>query len=167
MRLLFSLRFVFLFLALAGAIPVQAQAQAPAVERAELDVASRTVFVFRSVLAGYSPADRAEAAQRRLDKALARKGPGQASTRSIPEGTQVLLDGSLLFLVAPGDVNALAGDTTDTVASESATRLSLALGERREQADPRHLAVAAALSVAVTLAWLVALRGLGGAQAWA
>ncbi|GGY48985.1 mechanosensitive ion channel family protein [Pseudoduganella albidiflava] len=144
-----------------------AQAQAPAVPSAELAVANRTIFVFRSPLAGYSPADRAEAAQRRLDRALARKGPGTTSIHAIPEGAQVLLDGSLLFLVTPGDVNLLAGDTSDTVAADSAARLSVALREKTEQASPRYLAIAAGLAFVTMLAWLLALRGIGLAQAWA
>ncbi|QCP10450.1 mechanosensitive ion channel family protein [Pseudoduganella umbonata] len=144
-----------------------APAQETAAPNAELAVANRTIFVFRSPLAGYSPADRAEAAQRRLDRALAAKGPGTTSIRSIPEGTQVLLDGSLLFLVTPDDINLLAGDTSDTVAADSAARLSVALGERTKQASPRYLAIAAALAFAATLACLLALRGIRSAQGWA
>ncbi len=124
-----------------------AKAETPA---ARLVVGNRTVFVFRSMLSGYSPHDRAEAADKRLERALALGGPQQASIRSIAEGTQVLLDGSLLFLVSPGDVNALAGDTTDLLAHESARQLSKALEERREQRSPAYLAQALALCVLAT-----------------
>lgn len=128
---------------------------------ARLVVGNRTVFVFRAMLSGYSPRDRADAAEKRLERALANNGPQQATIRSINEGTQVLLDGSLLFLVTPGDINALAGDTTDILAHESATQLGKALLERREQRSLRYLAQALALcavaSAALALAvWLLA-----------
>ncbi|QBE65373.1 mechanosensitive ion channel family protein [Pseudoduganella lutea] len=156
-----------LFVLVPFALPAQAQVQTqvPAAPSAELVVANRSIFVFRAPLAGYSPADRAEAAERRLERVLARKGRGIASIRSIPEGAQVLLDGSLLFLVTPGDVNLLAGDTPDSVAADSAARMSVALGERMEQASPRYLAIAAGLAVAATLGYLLALRGIGLGQA--
>jgi hypothetical protein len=63
-----------------------------------------------------------------------------------------MLDGALLFLVTPADINPLAGDTTDSVATEAAALLAKALAERREQASPRYLLIAGALCVAATLA---------------
>lgn len=100
------------------------QATAPA---ASLALGGRTIFTFRSTLSGYPPQERADAAERRLERALAQNGPQRPSIRSISEGTQVLLDGSLLFLIAPGDVNSLAGDTTELLAQESAAQLEKAL----------------------------------------
>ena len=147
---LFLLTLSQLSYALQAATPT-AQTEVPA---ARLAVGNRTVFVFRSMLSGYTPQDRADAAEKRLERALAQGGPQQASIRSIAEGTQVLLDGSLLFLVAPGDVNALAGDTTDLLAQESAAQLNKALLERREQRSPAYLAQALALCALATGALL-------------
>jgi small-conductance mechanosensitive channel len=157
LRTLFGLLLFTLCHALQAAAP-PAQPDTPV---ARLAVGNRTVFVFRAMLSGYSPQDRADAAEKRLERALAGNGPQQASTRSINEGTQVLLDGSLLFLVTPGDINALAGDTTEIVAHESATQLSKALLERREQRSLRYLAQALALCALATAAlvlvvWLLA-----------
>ncbi|HBF49645.1 MAG TPA: mechanosensitive ion channel protein MscS, partial [Massilia sp.] len=75
-----------------------------------------------------------------------------ATIRSIAEGTQVMLDGKLLFLVTASDVNALAGDTTDEAAQEAAAALNRVLLERREQASPRALLIAGAWCLAATLA---------------
>ncbi|QGZ42621.1 mechanosensitive ion channel-like protein [Pseudoduganella flava] len=127
----------------ATAMPTSAQT-------AELVVANRTVMVFRAPLAGYTAQERADAAERRLEKALAKPGEQRAATRPIAEGTQVLLAGQALFLVTPGDVNALAGDTTDEVASESARRLAQALQDRRDRSSVRHLAIAGAFCLLAT-----------------
>jgi len=94
---------------------------------AKLLVGTRTVFVFRAALAGYAPQERLDGARKRLDKALAAGGAQHADTHDIPEGTQVLLDGRLLFLVTPGDVNPLAGDTTGEIAADAAAQWPRAL----------------------------------------
>lgn len=98
----------------ADILPIpQAGTPAAAPAPAKLVFANRTIFVFRSVLTGYPPEERAEGARKRLDAALARNGPQQPGIRPIAEGTQVTLDGVLLFLVTTADINPLAGDTTD------------------------------------------------------
>jgi len=144
---------------------VLAQAQAttpsPVATTAQLNVGARTVFVFRSSLAGFPAQDRADGARKRLDKAIAAGGPQRAGIRSIAEGTQVLLDGKLLFLVTPSDVNALAGDTPDEAAQEAAATLTRVLLERREQGSPRALLVAGAWCLAATLGYWLVLRSLG------
>jgi len=143
------------------AAPAAAAAlQATPASRADFTVATRKIFVFRASLAGHSPQDRLDAAQRRLDLALARKGPQRTGVREIDEGAQVLLDGAPLFLVTPGDINLLAGDTAADVARDSALRLERALSARREAGDPRVLVEAAALCIAATLAYVAVLRAL-------
>jgi len=155
------------FATAADILPVpQPGTPAAAPAPAKLVFANRTVFVFRSVLTGYPPEERAEGARKRLDAALSRNGPQQPGTRPIAEGTQVMLDGALLFLVTPADINPLAGDTTDSVASESAATLGKALLERREQSSPRYLLIAAALCAAATLAYALILHGLRLMHRW-
>lgn len=147
-------------LAAAASMAAQAQTPTPLTARADFTVATRKVFVFRSTLAGHSPQERLEAAQRRLDRALAKNGPQRATLRGIAEGTQVLLDGAPLFLVTPGDINVLAGDTPHDVAQDSAERLQRALQARREASDPRVLLQAAALCIGATVVYGFVLRGL-------
>lgn len=149
---------------LSGALAQGAPAQpAPTTTApsAQLNVGARTIFVFRSSLAGFPPQDRAEGARKRLDKALALGGAQRTGTRAIEQGTQVLLDGRLLFLVTPDDVNTLAGDSTEEAAHEAAALLDKALQERREQATPRYFLIAGAWCLAATLAYWLVLRALG------
>ncbi|OFA00165.1 mechanosensitive ion channel family protein [Duganella sp. HH101] len=166
-RLLFAM-LLMLFSGLAPAADTSAlptpQTTTPAV--AKLVFANRTIFVFRSALAGYPPEDRADGAHKRLEAALARNGAQQPGVHPISEGTQVTLDGALLFLVTPADINPLAGDTTDSVANESAAMLGKALLERREQASPRYLLIAAALCAAATLTYGLILHGLRLMHRW-
>ena len=144
----------------AGTSAIAAAAAGQPSARADFTVATRKVFVFRANLAGHSPHDRLDAAQRRLDKALAKKGPQRATVNHILEGSQVLLDGAPLFLVTPNDINQLAGDTTQDVAYDSAQKLERALNARREASDPRVLIEAAALCIAATLGYFDVLRAL-------
>ncbi|MEW7848695.1 mechanosensitive ion channel domain-containing protein [Massilia aurea] len=143
-----------------GSDAIAAAVQAEPVSRAEFTVATRRVFVFRATLQGHAPQDRAEAAERRLAKALAQAGPQRTGVHAIAEGVQVLLDGAPLFLVTPDDINGLAGDTTIDVARDSAARLERALTTRREASDPRVLIEAAVLCIGATLAYMIVLRAL-------
>ncbi|MQA40345.1 mechanosensitive ion channel family protein [Rugamonas aquatica] len=166
-RLLFAMLLI-LFSGLASAADTTTlpAPQSAAPTAAKLVFANRTIFVFRSALAGYPPEDRAGGAHKRLEAALARNGAQQPGVHPISEGTQVMLDGVLLFLVTPADINPLAGDTTDSVANESAATLGKALLERREQASPRYLLIAAALCAAATLAYGLILHGLRLMHRW-
>lgn len=151
----------------AGATAAPASAPAPAIPSSALTFANRTVFVFRAPLAGYPPADRAAGALRRLEAAMAKGGPLRPGTRSIPEGTQVLVDGMQLFVVTPADINLLAGDSTDSVAGTAAAHLGMALAEHQEQGSLRYLAIAAAYCAGATLVYALLLRGLSLLHRWA
>jgi small-conductance mechanosensitive channel len=149
-----------------AALAADAPVAAPPPPPAKLEFANRTIFLFRAALAGFTPKDRAAGARKRLDAALALNGPQHPAIHPINEGTQVLLDGALLFLVTPADINPLAGDTTDSVATESAAQLTKALEERREQTSPRYLLIAGALCAAASLLLAVLLRGMFLLHRW-
>lgn len=171
MSVLRRLLFAMLLMMFSGLTPAADTTALPAPPTAtpavaKLVFANRIIFVFRSALAGYPPEDRADGARKRLEAALARNGAQQPGVHPISEGTQVTLDGALLFLVTPADINPLAGDTTDSVANQSAAMLGKALLERREQASPRYLLIAAALCAAATLTYGLILHGLRLMHRW-
>lgn len=143
------------------------KAGAPAPRTASFTFANRTVFVFRATLAGYPPEERMAGAQRRLAGVLAKGGPLAASIHLIPEGTQVQLDGVQLFVVVPGDVNLLAGDTTETVAAAAAGELAKAVADHREQGSWRYLALAAGICTGATLVFWLVWLGLTRLHRWA
>ncbi|MBB5607420.1 MULTISPECIES: mechanosensitive ion channel family protein [unclassified Janthinobacterium] len=138
-----------------------------AAKTAAFTFTNRKIFVFRAALAGYPPDERASGARHRLQGVLAKNGPLQTGTRTIPEGTQVLLDGVQLFVVIPGDVNQLAGDTTDSVAKEAAGELRKSLLDYTEQSSWRYLAIAAAVCAVATLVFWLVWAGLTRLHRWA
>ena len=68
-------------------------------EPAELTLANRHIFTMRSAGLAASPADRARAVQANLVLVVHRGGPLEVSTRTLPEGIAVMVDGSLVFRV--------------------------------------------------------------------
>ena len=90
-------------------------------------------------------------------------GPLQVTTRTVEEGTVVLVDGKAVFRVLPGDVDQEAGETVGDIAAEAARNLQQALNEIREGQDARTLLPAAGYALLATLLlaglfWLL-LRG--------
>src|SRR5262245_30407411 len=62
-----------LFVLLVVGVPfARAETKPPAADDAPLVVHKREIFVFRTVLSGYTPEERAQTAQRRLQRILAR-----------------------------------------------------------------------------------------------
>jgi small-conductance mechanosensitive channel len=149
--------------ALAAAVSgVQAADEPAAMERegVPLRIGNRTVFEFRAPLGSYSPRERADAAARRIESVLAQDGAPATATRATAEGTLVLAADQGMFVVTPVDINALAGDTVDSVAIDAARRLQQAMTERRESLTPRAVAIATALAAAATLAYVLVLVGV-------
>src|SRR5262245_18092610 len=125
-----------LALAVAAAAPLagaQAKPADSAAEAAPIRCANRIVFQIRATALGFSPHDRAAAAATRLQASLQRGGPGTVTTRDVPEGMAVEVDGTLLFVVTPGDVNALAEASTESAAKAAAEVLRHAIVEDRVQ----------------------------------
>ena len=148
---------IFFFLCLAQFALADGLAENPS--PAPLVVNNRTVIVFRAPLLGYSPKQRALAAARRIDEVLDRLGLDVVSVRKLPEGNLISLDGAGVFMVTPGDVEGLSGDTLDSVTQQAADGLKLAVQEGHELHDVRQLLVAAGLTGAVTLFYLLVVRG--------
>ena len=123
----------------------------PASDPVELTIANRRIFTMRGHVAGVSPADRAWAVRQRVDELVERGGPLEVSTREIPEGTAVLLDGNFVFRVLQADVDPESAETTQTVAAEAVRNLAQAIDEIRESRDARTMLVAAGYALLATL----------------
>ncbi|HEY2864669.1 MAG TPA: hypothetical protein VGK37_13710 [Casimicrobiaceae bacterium] len=123
-------------------------------------VANRTIIVLRGPLAGYSARERVNGVTQRIQSALESETPPQVSTVDIEDGTQVLLGGTLAFLVTRIDVDPQLGETTRNVAREAAKRLESAVLVYREQHTPQYLLmqsgwVALATGIYIGLLWLL------------
>jgi len=130
---------------------------------AELKIANRRIYTMRATVFGSAASERADASADRIHELVRRGGPLLVSTRTMEEGTVVLVDGKAVFRVLPGDVDQEAGETVGDIAAESARNLQQALNEIREGQDARTLLPAAGYALLATLLlagllWLL-LRG--------
>jgi small-conductance mechanosensitive channel len=135
------------------------EAEAAPLPRAELVVRNRTLAVFRTVVAGYSPVERAELARHRIETLLRRQGPGVVEMHPALEGAAVTVDGALAFTLTSRDLDA-DGDDGPDAAAKAAGDLRRVIAEAREARDPHALGVAAALAAGVTVVYAVLLWAL-------
>ena len=140
-----------------AAVPVASGENEPM----ELVIANRPITMLRVPAYGASPAERAEAIEVGVDALLARGGPLAGTTRTIPDGVAVLVDGRILFRVLHEDVNRESGETTAMAADAAVRNLTLALDGIRESRDSRAMfsAIGYTLLATVVLAallWLTA-----------
>jgi small-conductance mechanosensitive channel len=131
---------------------------------APLTIDNRTIFVFRSAFLGHPPNDRAEAAQRRVEVLANRHRVSNVSSRAIPQGIAIEIDGAAVFVVTPGDVDDLGGGTLQSTAEEAVRALTEALSETQEQASVRQLLKAIVIAAVETLVYVAFLYGIFAAK---
>ena len=130
-------------------------------QAAALVVGHRELVVFRAPLGAFTPAERAETARQRIERALALPGEGWTSVRPQAPGVMVELDGQPLFMVLPGDADAGRNETAEGLANAASRQLQAVWRDARAQRDPHAnwlglLKVALALlalAVALYAAW--------------
>lgn len=116
---------------------------APATEPdSTLTLANRRICVFRATLDGYSPEERAAAASARLESVLAQAKTILVSTQAVPTGIKIQLDGKDLFVITPGDVLNVRGQTLESKAAGVAEALRNALHELHSLSTPREVVLA-------------------------
>jgi small-conductance mechanosensitive channel len=130
---------------------------AGAPEPAELRIANRPIVTLRAESYGRPPGDRVTSIQSTVPSLVARGGPLAVTTVGTPEGVAVLVDGSLLFRVLNGDVDAELGETPQSVAAAAVRNVERALAEMREARDARAMGPAVLHSLAATLMAIVLL----------
>ena len=124
---------------------------------AELVVANRPITTLRAMAFGASPADRVEAITDGLEVLLERGGPLVVSTRPIPEGVAIQVDGKFVFRILDGDANQEAGETTALAADAAMRNLQQALNEMRESRDSEAMLRAIGYTLLATLILAVLL----------
>lgn len=122
---------LFLCCGLGRAASTDAESAVPLV------IGNRTIHTFRASSGLFSPAERAEAARRRIDAAFTQNGDGWTSIHPTEQGIRVELDGQPLFFVLPGDGHGLAGETPEDIANQASRILQKAWAEARERRDTK------------------------------
>jgi len=126
-------------------------------EPTELVVANRPITTLRTAAFGASPAERVEVITDGLEVLLQRGGPLVVSSRTIPEGVAILIDGRFLFRILNGDANQESGETTALAADAAVRNLQQALDEMRESRNSEAMlkAVGYTLLATTILAFLL------------
>src|SRR5262245_48969301 len=114
----------------APAQPAVAPAAAPAVHPSPLEIGGRTIVTFRAAAFGYRPDERAEGARVRRLRAYEKNHAVALATRHVSEGSQVLADGAIMFVVTPADVYTIAGETPEQAANQAVDILRTVVSER-------------------------------------
>ena len=123
---------------------------------AALTVGNRPIFTMRSVILSYKPAERANAAQQRIQRILDRGGDFKVVVKPHEQGAVVMIDEDAAFMVLPGDVNTLAGDNLYSLAEQAAGNLRLAITEYREQNNIKKVGHAMGWSLLATVLFIAA-----------
>jgi small-conductance mechanosensitive channel len=137
--------------------PAAAQEDPVTYEPAELVITNRLITTLRAPVYGASPAERVEAIQDNLEVMLQRGGPLLVTTRPIPEGVAVLVDGKFLLRVLDDDVHRESGETAAMAATAAADNLKLAIEGIRESRDSKAMLSAVGYTILVTAALVVLL----------
>jgi len=153
---------------------LSATAQAPpsndsrsgSVPPATLTFENREIFVFRSVVEGFSPVERAQGAHARLEVASRRSADERITTQHIMQGTVVKVGPGAIFTIVPGDVDTPAGDTLESTVERAVAAVQVALAESHERHDVRRLALAGAAAMAATLVFGAVLMLLVRVVRW-
>ena len=93
-------------------------------------------------------------------------GAGAVTTEKLAEGIAVQIDGALVFLISPGDVTALAGETLESTAAAAVAKLSTAIDETREARNLKLMLLALARAAVATLVFGLALWGVIVGNRW-
>ena len=127
---------------------------------APLVLENRTVVVFRASVLGNQPAERAEGARQRIERIIEQGGPGAVTSRMLPQGAVIDIDGAMAFGITPPDVNEPAGETLQSAAESAVRALSLAVSEAHERRDPTRMLKAVAFAIGASLIYGFLLAGL-------
>jgi len=152
----------------AGAAAEAAGGEAPAISAspAPLRFENRTIVVFRASVLGRTPLERAEGARQRIEQAIGKGGAGAVTTRALPQGTAVEIDGTAMFVVTPQDVDEPVSETLPPTVEEAVRTLKVALEERHEQYDFWGLLKAAGFAALATLIYAALLYAIVAANRW-
>jgi small-conductance mechanosensitive channel len=138
----------------------------PSVKPATLKVNNRSIFTFRSPLFGYSPGQRVEGASARITAVVDRGLAGPVTEKKVADGILILIGEQAMFVITPGDLNTLAGETTDEAGRKVITNLTTALAETMESSRADVLLRGTGYTLAASVALVLALAGIRLSRRW-
>jgi small-conductance mechanosensitive channel len=143
----------------AGVDLSQVIASATAGEPAILRFNNRPVTVLRATILSRAPAERAAVAAEILETLVQNARPGPVMARPL-QGLMIVSVGSRdVFGILPHDVDQLAGETLESKAAETVSRLQQALDEAVELRTPRRLLTSSLMALGASLLFVLLLVG--------
>jgi small-conductance mechanosensitive channel len=118
---------------------------------------NRDIVTFRSRFLGNTPEMRARAAEANIERIVEQAGEAKATAQAAPQGVIILLDGQLVTVVTPADVDGLRNETLDKARDGILSRLSEAVRVAETARAPGRLARGIAWCLAATAIVLLAL----------
>jgi small-conductance mechanosensitive channel len=122
------------------------------------------IAIFRGSLYGYTPAQREQANEARLDQYLEEEYSGVITTEQRAEGIMILIDGKNAFMLIPDDVDPFAGLTLEEYVEEVVKLLNVALTNAKEQRSTPYLLRATGLSLLATFVFGLLIWGVNFLQ---
>jgi small-conductance mechanosensitive channel len=143
-----------------------AKAADSALAPATLKIENRPIVTLRGTLLGYSPKQRVEAAESRIQLLIERGETGPVSAVARPEGMMVRIGGKWVFFVTRADINELADENIDELSNQAVQNLTQALKEVNEATHGEVILRATGLAVAATVILLLALTLIRRVHRW-
>lgn len=137
-------------------------APAPAV----VMVYNRPIVAFRVPLLGSPPQERARGTEERINALIESGRIGAVSTRPSSEGPIFLISERAVFILSPGDLDPVAGESMEQAVQRVVKNLTLALDEAREARSLPVLLRSAGYAAVATVGFLVFLWGLLRGYRW-
>ncbi len=129
-------------------------------------VYNRPIAVFRVSFLGSSPQERARGTEERINALIEGGRTGAVSTRPTSEGIIFLIGDRATFIVSPGDLDPIAGESMEQLVQGVVKNLTLALDEAHEARSIPILLRAAGYTALATIAFLFFLWVLLRAYRW-
>lgn len=136
--------------------------QAP--EEATARFYNRDIATFRTTLLGNAPERRARLTEANIERIVEQPGLAKAGYQMVPSGVVILLDGQLVTIVTPADVDPLRNETLATLRDGIVARLAAAVDAAETARMPQRLLRGIGWSAVATLGLLAALWMLRGAS---
>ena len=122
----------------------------PIHREAPLVVHGTHVSMLRATLFGYTPAERAALAYRRLVSLIDAGGPGVVGSREVSDGVLLTIDGADALLLVPEDANRLLGETGVEAVNRAREALTRIVSEERGPVTNERLMAAGLKVLAAT-----------------
>jgi len=155
-----ALLFAVLACGVAFATPATVTAPTPRPALATSDTArffNRDIVTFRSRFLGNTPAMRARAAENNIERIVEEPGEAKATFQVAPQGVIFLLNGQLVTLVTPGDLDALRNESMEQARASILARLTEAVEAAETARAPQRLMRGIGWSIVATVVLLLVL----------